>query len=443
VTVRLLVAALGAIAIPAHAIEFKPTLEAEARYFYEAPDSPLPASASATLEVFHGWQDGKQRIVGELFQRYDDTDDARTHGDVRELYYQVIGDDFEYRLGARRVYWGVTESRHLVDIVNQSDLVEDIDLKAKLGQPMMSLALIRDLGTLDLMLLPYARARTFPGPEGWPRLPFPVAANEAMYESRQGQHRLDFAARWTGSAGPVDFGVAWFDGSARDPRLLPCLKRGSRVNDTEVAPNGPNCDIASAVPGPGATPEQLIPLLQMLGLAPSNEEVAREIYQSIVLVPFYDRLRQASIDGQYVTGSLAVKLEALRREQQDRATWAAVAGLEYTFGDVWGSGADVGILGEYLYDQKDDFLGVLFDDEVFVGGRLAVNDVAGTSVLAGVIGNRETFRNRLFSVEASRRLTDDWRVSLKARMFAEMPDDSVASFLENQDFATLMLEWFL
>jgi hypothetical protein len=430
-------------AAQAHAIDFKATLEAQGRFFYEAPGTPMPAAAAATLEFFQGWDADKQRIVGELFGRYDDGDDARTHDDVRELYYQVIGDDFEFRLGARRVYWGVTESRHLVDIVNQSDLVEDIDLKAKLGQPMMNLALIRGFGTVDVYLLPYARARTFPGPEGWPRLPFPVNANEAMYESPQAQRHLDLAARWAGSAGPLDFGLSWFDGTAREPRLLGCLRRGSSYMGTQFAPNGPNCDPASAFSGADAPPEQLVPILQALGLAPSDEEAAQAVRDAIVLVPFYDRLQQASLDGQYVTGSLALKIEALHRQQRGAGTWAGVTGFEYTFGDVWGSGVDVGALGEYLYDERDDFLNVLFDDEVFVGTRVALNDVAGTSVLAGVIGSRENFRNRLASVEASRRLADDWRVSLKARLFAELPDDSIASFLEKQDFATLSLEYFL
>ena len=121
-----------ALLLPAatQAIEFKPKLEAEGRYFYDAEDedgdAPLLGSVAGTLELFHGWDDNHQRIVGEFFGRWDENDDERTHGDVRELYYQQSGDTFEFRLGARRVFWGVTESRHLVDIVNQSDFVENI-----------------------------------------------------------------------------------------------------------------------------------------------------------------------------------------------------------------------------------------------------------------------------------------------------------------------------
>jgi len=54
-------------------------------------------------------------------------------------------------------FWGVTEFQHLVDIINQTDLVENIDTEDKLGQPMINLALINDWGTVDLFIMPYFR----------------------------------------------------------------------------------------------------------------------------------------------------------------------------------------------------------------------------------------------------------------------------------------------
>jgi hypothetical protein len=423
-------------ATAAHAVEFKPKLEAEARWFfqYEADDAPLLGAAAATLEVFQGWDDNHQRIVGEFFQRYDDNDDSRTHGDVRELYYQVIGDDFEFRLGARRVYWGVTESRHLVDVINQSDFVENIDNEDKLGQPMMNIALIRELGTLDVFLLPYQRARTFPGPEGFPRLP-PVLAHEAQYESEREQSHLDYALRYVGSFGPLDLGVAWFDGTAREPRLLQCVRSGA--NGTYIRNPGPraNCDVDSTFVQPGPLPPPPPP-------DEIRQQAAAEVRANLVLVPSYDRLQQVSIDAQYVLGSTAFKLEALRRHQQERWTWASVTGFEHTLGDVGGSGADIGLLAEYLYDEKDDGFGVLADDELFVGSRLALNDVAGTQVLAGVIARRKDFKGRLFGIEASGRLNDDWRLAGEARLFSQMPDDGVEALIADQDFVTVTLERF-
>ena len=423
-------------AAPAHALDFKPKLEAEGRWFFEADGQPVLGSASATLEIYQDLGEGKQRIVGEFFGRWDENDDARTHADVRELYYHAIGDDFEFRLGSRRVFWGVTESRHLVDVINQSDFVENVDSEDKLGQPMMNLALIRPFGTVDLFLLPYARARTFPGADGHPRLPYPVAADEARYEADPEQWNLDYAVRYVNAFGPLDLGVSWFDGNAREPRLVGCVRRGAD-SPTVSNPGAPNCEFPYTASFrqppltiPPQTPEQVA------------AQFAAEVQQNIVLVPHYDLLRQASVDAQYVFGNTALKVEALRRHQLDEWTWAAVSGFEYTFGDVGGSGADVGVLAEYLFDEKDDGLGVLADDDVFVGSRLALNDVAGTTALAGVVGTRKEFGSRLYLVEVSRRLTDEWRLAGEARLFEDMPAGSLEAFLEDQDFLTVTLERF-
>ncbi|MGH8480831.1 MAG: hypothetical protein ACRES8_00035, partial [Nevskiaceae bacterium] len=325
------------LALPpaAQAVEFKPRLEAEGRWFYEAEnaddDGPALGSVAGTLEVYHAWE-GDRRIVGEFFARWDENDDSRSHGDVRELYYQQSGDTFEFRAGARRVFWGVTESRHLVDIVNQSDFVENISNELKLGQPMLSLAFIGDAGTTEFFLMPYQRARTFPGVKGYPRFPVEVQEHEATYESRHEQEHVDYAVRYSGSFGPVDLGVAWFDGTGREPRLEPCVRRGTDEEFVK-APDGPVCPPQDAVVPPD--PLQVPP-------PPADwpQQAAAQAAANTVLVPFYDLWRQASIDAQYVSGSMAWKLEAVRRETRETWTWGSVAGFEYTFGDVRGSGMD-------------------------------------------------------------------------------------------------------
>jgi hypothetical protein len=188
-------------------------------------------------------------------------------------------------------------------------------------------------------------------------------------------------------------------------------------------------------------PAQLVPVLQTLGFAPTDEEAARAVRDNLVLVPHYDRLEQFSIDAQAVTGSLALKLEALRREQGGGDSLAAVTGFEYTFGDVWATGADIGVLGEYLFDEREEFLGALADEEVFAGGRVSLNDVAGTQVLGGVIFDRLRLANRLYGLEASRRLGDDWKLTGEMRIFSRMPD-GITAFLAHQDFVVVTLERF-
>ena len=57
----------------------------------------------------------------------------------------------------------MTESVHLVNVINQADVLEEIDGSAKLGQPMANLSWIQDWGVLDFYVMPYFREASFPG----------------------------------------------------------------------------------------------------------------------------------------------------------------------------------------------------------------------------------------------------------------------------------------
>ena len=123
------------------------------------------------------------------------------------------------RAGIGRVFWGVTESYHLVDVINQTDLVENVDREDKLGQPLVNLTFIRDWGALDLFVLPGFRERTYPGRNGRLRSEPFVDTNRATYESGAARDHVDFAVRWSHVIGDFDIGVAHFHGTSREPRL--------------------------------------------------------------------------------------------------------------------------------------------------------------------------------------------------------------------------------
>ncbi len=77
---------------------------------------------------------------------------------------------------------GVTEFVNLTDVINQTNLVEDIDAKTKLGQPMLNATLFNDWGTLDFIIMPWFRERTFPGVSGRLRFAYPVKSTLTDYE---------------------------------------------------------------------------------------------------------------------------------------------------------------------------------------------------------------------------------------------------------------------
>ncbi len=359
----------------------------EGRHFFEDAADPRQhgdnLSFSFEPEYVHEWQDGRQVLTFVPFARLDGHDSARTHFDIRELTWEKAAQTWELRLGIRKLFWGVTESRHLVDIINQTDLVEDPDGEDKLGQPMINLALIREWGTMDLYLMPWFRERTFPGVEGRLRPALPVAVDEARYESGARDHHLDWAVRWSRSAGVWDMGLSYFDGTARAPRLLP-------------------------------------------------EQVGGEVR----LVPYYDQLQQVGLDIQATLDAWLWKLEAVSRHDSAGRSSAFTGGFEYTFYGVVGDG-DLGVLMEYSFDDRGDAFAVM-DNDVFVGARFTLNDAQSSELLAGVIMDMGG-DGRLVNIEASRRLGDAWKLSLEARFFVAIPDAKPLTGLRHDDYLQIEL----
>ena len=363
---------------------------AHAPIFPEPPDHPIVASVLAQPEYRYTWNDARDRLTAVLFGRYEYEDDRRRHVDVRELHWLRAGASWDVLFGVGKVFWGVAESRHLVDIINQTDLVEDPDGEDKLGQPMIKWSLLRDWGTLTFFALPRFRERTFPGRRGRLRAPLPVDTSQSAFESSLGVWHPDVAARWTHTFGVWDIGLAHFSGTSREPRLLPDLDDQGRA----------------------------------------------------VLAPHYDLIHQTSLELQATVGSLLGKLELITRDGHGRRFAAWVAGFEYTFFGLYGTAMALGVLMEHLYDDRSGRApGTPFDNDVFIGVRLAFNDTQNTSLLAGVITDLHTGATFL-NVEASRRLGDRWVLELEARAFANIPASDALYSLRRDDYAQLRLAWY-
>ncbi|MDZ7825598.1 MAG: hypothetical protein U5R48_05745 [Gammaproteobacteria bacterium] len=336
-------------------------------------------SLSLQPEWYASWNDGDDRFTFSPFLRVDGTDRRRTHADLREAYWTRIGDGWELHLGLRRVFWGRTESLHLVDVINQVDLVENPDEEDRLGQPMAQLVLLGDAGALELFLLPGARQRTFPSEDG--RLAGPVRIDaDARYTHPDGALHTGWAVRWSHALGDLEFGLAHFSGTAREPEL--------ELTEPPVAG------------------------------------------RPIRLRPVYELVSRSSLDAQYILGDTALKLELLHRSGRGPRSTAFVAGFEHTFVGAFGTRMDLGILSEYLFDDRgNDAPFPPFDNDVFVGARLALNDTAGSRALAGLIHDHVTGET-LLRLEASRRLGRPGRLALEGLWFTGsdpvLPGDAAA-----------------
>ena len=149
------------------------------------PDQRSYAGGLALETTFYVENEQGTSITLTPFLRYDAGDPDRTYADFREAYLLMYGDigdgEWELRLGIDRVFWGVVELRSLVDIINQTDVIEHQNEKIKMGQPMAHFTWSGDWGALELFATTWHRARTYPGRRGRQRYEFVVDQDMISY----------------------------------------------------------------------------------------------------------------------------------------------------------------------------------------------------------------------------------------------------------------------
>ena len=155
------------------------------------------------------------------------------------------------------------------------------------------------------------------------------------------------------------------------------------------------------------------------------------------LSPVYDQIDQVGVDLQYTTDAWLWKLEAIARDGVTHSFAAAVGGFEYTMYQVRESSADVGLLLEYQYDGRNEFEPVtIADNDLFVGTRLALNDIQDTAVLAGFSYDTDTGET-FVNIEAERRFGQDWFAELRLRVFSGAEQGDTTYWLQQDDYVQL------
>jgi len=347
-------------------------------------------SAVLSPELFWSTADRAHAFTLAPYARLDGGDSERTHFDLREAYWRTYGDIWELEAGLVRSFWGVTESQHLVDVVNQTDQVENTDGEQKLGELAVHGTLLAAWGTVDLYVLPWFRERTFGGADGRFRFPLLIDEDAAVIE-----RTLGFAARWFHFFGPLDLGVSTFYGTSREPRFEPVG----------------------------------------LGDAPTG------------FAPVYERIHQVSVDAQITQGGWLWKFEGITRSGQGDRFYAMTGGFEYTLGNVGNSGLDIGLLAEYSHDTRSSdftqppFAVALFDNDLFMGGRFALNDVQSTAILGGVILDVD-LGTVSWLVEASRRVGQNFTAAFEIRAAANVDAEDPFYFFRQDGYGQLGFSWY-
>ncbi|MAV97133.1 MAG: hypothetical protein CMG06_08365 [Candidatus Marinimicrobia bacterium] len=334
------------------------------RYFFNAglqEQKKNHTSFTFSPEIF---KDDSNKIFHFKAKLRKDTEDSgRNLNDIQELYLINILEDKEIKLGVSKEFWGVTETSHRVDIINQTDFTEGFDGEEKLGQPMIKISLERQWGLLDIYTLLGFRERNFSGNKGRLRLPLSINKKDSLYSSSSKNKRADFAIRWSNYYDDFDIAISHFSGTSREPRFLPSANE-------------------------------------------FNE-----------LVPVYDVIDQSGLEIQYLLDSLAIKGEVISRSGQGERFTAATYGFEYTQVGVLQTRIDLGWVVEFNHDDR------LESSPFVLGTRLSFNDIYDSQILSGFIVNDKS-KELGFLLEASRRIGECCMLSIEGVYFDDTDEDN-------------------
>ncbi len=379
---------------------------AQARYF---PDNPLyigqhsqNQSLALELSAYRKFSDSFS-LEFIPFYRHDFQDDERSHLDIRKAYALWASPTLEIGAGINKVFWGVTEAVHLVDIINQTDAIEAPDQEEKLGQAMVSLSLPLPSGLFDLYLMPNFRERNFPGEDGRLRGALVVDTNNPLYEHKDKDHHIDWAARLKQSLKDGELALSYFEGTARDPNLIMPL----------------------GTPSP-------------------------------VLLPYYSQIKQLGLEGQYIKDEWLWKLEAIYRKGQPNLQfevedyYAMTGGFEYNIYSIFESSQDLGIILEGIYDQRRDNALTFNEEDIVLGTRWSLNNMHSTEVLGLWIQDADSSAHN-FVLELSTEIGNSIAVTVEALIFSEQQRnsdsgrftaDSIGHQMRQDDYLQIEIGYF-
>ena len=120
----------------------------------------------------------------------------------------------------------------------------------------------------------------------------------------------------------------------------------------------------------------------------------------------------------------------------------ATGGVEYTLYNIFDTGTDLGIVSEYMYDQRRLDAPQPFNDDVGFGLRWTANDVQSTTLLLGGLYDLETDSTAI-SLEAERRLGASFKAQLEVRLQEKAgTGDAIAQALKDEDMVRFRIAYY-
>lgn len=364
----------------------------------ELPSQDYHSNASFFFQskFLWDWNQGENSLSFAPYLRIDQRDHDKSTADIRELLWTRSQGNWSLNMGIGKVFWGVTEFNHLVDVINQTDLVANINGEEKLGQSMVNLSVIQPWGALDLFILPEFRERTFAGENGRLRTLAVVNADNVRYESPDKDKHLDFAIRWSNTFKHFDLGIYMFDGTNREP---------------------------------------------IFEIQPIASEIQNTHLTAHTAIANYQQMTQLGIDYHGVFDNWLLKLEALWCKTSQERYGATQLGIEYTIYNITNRPLDVGLLLEYGWDERGKASSSIVQSDLFVASRISFNDFDSTELLVGMAYDQDFYSFSAF-LDFTQSMTQNSQLSVEARLFKAENSEDYLYNIAGDDYIKLTFEYF-
>ncbi len=334
-------------------------------------------------------------VLLEPYYRYDQHDKERSLFDIAQGYFLYFNNNNEFKIGKEKVFWGVTELKNLVDIINSSDGAYG-DEKAKLGQSLISYSYINNkIGFVDFIYMPEFHKSTQVGKRGRLRLNLPTETHNTIYEGGAGDRKPSWAVKWQNSIGGSDISFQYFRGNSRETSTLPIIENGQ--------------------------------LKYFSG---------------------YERITNLGSFFQKVYGPIIYKFEGIKRNGQKNSLfkrenyYSYITGVEYVETRILDKIWDLSFFIEYSNDERGKLSTDIFQNDIFFGTRINFNDIEGTELTQAITidldGNGNTG-----NLEISTRLQESLRFSAEYNFYWSMkPSDTLYSFRRDNYFGISITNYF-
>ena len=243
-------------------------------------------------------------------------------GDINESSVTYNADSWSLLMGIGEVYWGVTEAYQPNNVINQYDGRRGLGYDEKIGQAMVHYQYWPEWGEVHAFLLPWHRARSYRKTEQRLSTNKPVDDDPVYTDGKQ---TVDLAARAVWQLDAIDLSLNGFKGNSREPRLI---------------------------------------------------EGSHSFQQQ------YANVTHLGMDVQWTLEDVLLKFDGARRWGEGSPYVSLATGVEYSLYDVQGLDGQMGLIVEYIYDDRsDDAPSTLYNNDVFLGVRWEGNDVNSTEML--------------------------------------------------------------